>query len=503
MNLINRMMSYDKAKIENQEQCNCEECVSAENADLKNQIAEYPKLSEEEIEQIISERYSDKDEKTKKFIKKALRKHGDRYNYSKVLYVKATKKIEIICRIEGHKPFLITPNNHLNNHGCPSCGGNKKLTNSMFIERANKVHGEGTYDYSKVNYVNNSAKVVIICHNHETPYEFKQQPNNHLQGQGCPLCKGGVNITTREFIKRANEAHGEGTYDYSKVNYINMYTDVIIICKNHKKPYEFWQTPSSHLKGCGCSLCAKNQKLTTEEFIEKANKVHGEGIYDYSQVNYVNNHTEVTIICSKHGEFKQIPNNHLNGSGCPSCGIEKCADNRSFTLEEFIEKANEKQGIGTYDYSKVKYINSQTKVTIICPKHGDFKQTPSHHLQGQGCPKCNNYKGEVEIRNFLTENEIEFEEQKRFDDCRNILPLPFDFYIPKYNLCIEYDGIQHFQNTNWYGKLTEKEMIENFQGYQFRDNIKNEYCKKNRINLLRLNNLNTIYEELIEYFQKL
>lgn len=301
MNSLTRIMSFDKTKVN--QKCDCVDCVSVENAESNNRITEYPKLSEEEIEQIISERYFNKDEKTKTFIRKALKVHGDRYDYFNVNYVNAHTKIEIICRIEGHEPFLITPNNHLSNHGCPSCGGNKKLTNSIFIERANKVHGVGTYDYSKVNYINNYTEVVIICHNHETPYEFKQQPNNHLQGQGCP--------------------------------------------------------------------------------------------------------------------------------------------------------------------------------------------------------KCNNYKGEIEIRNFLIENKIEFEEQKRFDDCRNILPLPFDFYIPKYNLCIEYDGIQHFQNTNWYGKLTETEMIENFQGYQFRDNIKNEYCEKNGINLLRLNNLNTICEELIKYFQKL
>ena len=116
MNLLNRIMSYDKTKL-NQENCNCEECVSSETVKLENQIVEYPKLSEDEIEQIINERYSDKDDKTKTFIRKALRKHGDRYDYSNVVYVKAKIDVEIICRVEGHKPFPMTPTHHLSGHG--------------------------------------------------------------------------------------------------------------------------------------------------------------------------------------------------------------------------------------------------------------------------------------------------------------------------------------------------------------------------------------------------
>ena len=159
MNLLTRIMSYDKTKIKNQENCNCEECVSVENVELENQTVEYPKLSEEEIEKIISERYSDKDDKTKTFIRKALIKHGDRYDYSNVTYVKATVNVEIICRVEGHKPFLQTPDKHLSGHGCSICGV-KKRTNEQrlllaeFIEKSNKKHGIGTYDYSESKYIN-------------------------------------------------------------------------------------------------------------------------------------------------------------------------------------------------------------------------------------------------------------------------------------------------------------------------------------------------------------
>ena len=438
MNSLTRIMSYDTSKT-NQE-CNCDECVSVENAELKNQMVEYPKLSDEEIEQIIKERYSDKDEKTKTFIRKALRKHGDRYDYSNVVYIKAKEYVEIICKVEGHKPFLITPNNHLSNRGCPICryiksSNKQKLTLEEFIEKANKVHGKGRYDYSKTHYINMNTHVIIICHNHDVPYEFPQKPSNHLSGKGCPLC--GMNelkLTLDKFIEKANKTHGKGRYDYSKVNYINNYTEVIIICPNHDVPYEFKQTPNSHMNGRGCNLCGGNKKLTLEEFIEKANKVHGIGMYDYSKVNYMNNCTEVII---------------------------------------------------------------------TCPKHGDFSQTPNNHLSGKGCSKCsNNYKGEIAIRNFLTKCKIEFEEQKRFNDCKDSNTLPFDFYLPQYNFCIEFDGIQHFEPIKRSKKMTDEQAEENLNYVQKHDKIKTNYCKKNGIDLLRIRYDENIEEKLTEYFEK-
>ena len=188
MNSLTRIMSYDKTKIKNQENCNCEECVSVENAELKNQTVEYPKLSEEEIEQIINERYFNKDEKTKTFIRKALIKHGNRYDYSNVIWINGDDRIEIICRIEGHSGFWQRRHHHLNGSGCPKCGGTKRLTLKEFVEQGNIVHGEGRYDYSEVVYKNNKTKVCIICHNHDKPFRFMQKPNDHLNGNGCPKC---------------------------------------------------------------------------------------------------------------------------------------------------------------------------------------------------------------------------------------------------------------------------------------------------------------------------
>ena len=258
------------------------------------------------------------------------------------------------------------------------------------------------------------------------------------------------------------------------------------------------------MRGEGCKICGGTKKLTLEEFIEKANEVHGIGRYDYSKVNYVNNGTNVIIICHNHDEpyeFPQKPLNHLSGKGCTKCGNKYGHEKQKLTLEEFIDRANKIHGIGRYDYSKSIYKGMFEKIEIVCPKHDTFWQEPHNHINNQGCPHCNESKGETKIRMFLIKHDIIFEREKRFDDCRYKKPLPFDFYIPKYNLCIEFDGSCHFNKTNWGGKLTDEQMKENLKFYKLRDDIKNNYCKNNNINLIRLNNFKTIEKQLNDIFQ--
>ena len=382
----------------------------------------------------------------------------------------------------------------------------KKNNEALFFKNANNKFGK-KFDFSKVIYKNNKTKVEIICkiNNH---LSFFQTPNNHLRGHKCPKCKGEklrkINtLSLNEFIKTSKEIHGD-KYDYSKVKYKNMHTKVCIICKNHDEPYEFLQKPNDHVSGHGCPKCARNQKLTLEEFIEMANMKHGYNKYDYSNSIYIDGNTSIEIICPKegHGSFWQKPYLHLQGRGCPLCGHEKRAENNKLTLEEFIEKANKVHGIGTYDYSESKYIDSQTKIKIICSKHGVFLQRPANHLNGQGCPKCNNYKGEIAVRRFLINNNIEFEEQKKFKDCKDKRLLPFDFYLPQYNICIEFDGRQHFNPTSFNSKnTTEEEKLENFKIIQKHDKIKNDYCKLKRITLIRLRNVDTVEKELLKYLE--
>jgi len=288
------------------------------------------------------------------------------------------------------------------------------------------------------------------------------------------------------FLIKCRKIHND-KYDYSLVNYINMRTKIDIICYIHGK---FNQKAQCHILGQGCPICAikyKNIKksLSPKQFIDKSNKIHGDK-YDYSLVKYKNNYSKVKIICKEHGLFEQIPNSHLNGNGCPSCGKVKKMNNKSF-----IERSQKIHG-NKYDYSSVKYKNIRTKVDIICREHGSFKISPLKHIHRiQGCPKCNESKGEIEIRNILESNNIIFKSQKRFKECKNINILPFDFYLPEHNICIEFDGIQHFKPMNIWGG------IEEFKNIQKRDQIKNEYCKNNNIRLLRIKYNEDIENKLI------
>jgi len=248
----------------------------------------------------------------------------------------------------------------------------KKLTTQEFIDKANKVHNN-KYDYSKTNYFGSKVKVIIICKQHG---EFLQTPNNHLK-YGCYIC-GQKQLTTKQFIKKVTGIHGN-RYDYSKTIYLNSRTKISIMCKRHGK---FLQSPHKHLMGSGCPKCSiKEKKLSFASFIKKATKLHNNR-YDYSKVNYINNKTKVIIICLKHGKFSQSPHSHLSGSGCIECaGLKKS------TTYKFIKNSNRIHN-NKYDYSKVKYKNNYTKVTIICLQHGKFLQSPDKHLSGQGCPKC-------------------------------------------------------------------------------------------------------------------
>ena len=343
---------------------------------------------------------------TEEFIDKARKVHGDKYDYSKVEYINNQTPVCIIC--PEHGEFWNTPNHHLNGQGCSKCCNNKKGTINEFIKKARKIHGD-KYDYSKAEYINRKTRICIICPEHG---EFWQRPYGHLYGSGCPKCVGKHKPTTEEFITKAREVHGD-KYDYSKVEYVNSKTPVCIICPEHG---EFWQRPNNHLSGSGCDKCGGTYKWTREEFIAKAREVHGDK-YDYSKVEYVDGTTPVRIICPEHGEFKQKPFVHLLGCGCSKCGYIKVSNKLKFSTEEFIAKAREVHG-DKYDYSMVEYVNYTTKVCIICPEHGKFEQNPSDHLSGHGCPNCTGirkeykfnllqeFKDEYKFRAFLEKNDI-------------------------------------------------------------------------------------------------
>jgi hypothetical protein len=357
----------------------------------------------------------------------------------------------------------------------------RTLTTEQFIEKANKIHNH-KYDYSLTKFINSKIKIRIICPIHG---EFEQLHNKHLSKKGCPKC-GFISrcklatSNTETFIKKAIGIFPE--YDYSKVKYKQNKIKVCIVCPIHGP---FYVRPNQLLRLSGCSHCgrekaAKAISLSQEEFLKRATKKH-HNRYDYSLVIYKNKNSKIKIICPLHNIFEQQAGNHLNGEGCKKCAVENEGLRKRSIIEPFIISQFKKAHGDKYDYSKVIYLGSMKKVEIICKKHGSFWQRPAQHKSGVGCPGCRQSKGETSILNWIKKHRITCEFQKKFQGCKDKLFLPFDFYLPDYNACIEYDGELHYKKYENSFKGTYKLSIT-----KKHDKIKNNYCKIKGIRLLRI-----------------
>lgn len=201
-------------------------------------------------------------------------------------------------------------------------------------------------------------------------------------------------MTQDEFVQRASLALGDN-YDFSKSEYKNSTTRVLVICKRHG---EFYAKPTHLIRGHGCPECGKEasaEKRTkdTEWFINEANKKHNFK-YNYSKTAYTGCYNDLIITCPIHGDFIQQAYVHLGGHGCPHCGLHSRVELQRMTTDMFIKLAKKKYG-DKFSYEKTKYVDSFTKVIVTCKKHGDFLVRPSYHLyHGPGCKECSKEKRE-------------------------------------------------------------------------------------------------------------
>jgi len=344
----------------------------------------------------------------------------------------------------------------------------RTLTTDDFKKRSISIWGDTIWNYNETNYTTRNKKLTLICNKHN--HKFEQIADAHLKKKnGCYFCNRGK--TNIDFIKQSKKIWGD-KFDYTKLDYKKSNDKIILICKKHN--HEFLQLANNHLQNRnGCKYCKINY-IDNEKFIKQSKKIWGDK-FDYSKVEYINSYSYITLICKTHNyEFKQRPDTNLNNK----CGCKYC---NTGTTEDFIKKANIVHN-NMYDYSKTVYIKSSKKIIIKCKKHNkEFKQTPNNHLSGNGCPICNSSKGEILIENILKKLNILYKKEVKFNNCKDKDYLKFDFYLPNHNLCIEYDGIQHFKPIKaWNGE-------KGFKLVQKRDNIKNNYCKINNIKLLRFN----------------
>lgn len=280
-----------------------------------------------------------------------------------------------------------------------------------------------------------------------------------------------------EYVKQQCSKIHHNKYDYSQIIvYENKNQKVTIVCPEHG---EFQQSICNHLHHKrGCPTCGLRIRRRVENPIDLFRKVHGDK-YDYSLVRYVSKRQKISILCRKHGIFYQTPTHHLRGSGCPDCGKFKMSLSLVKDKNLFLSECSNIH-FNYYDYSKVDFNNLQDKIKIICPIHGEFSQRAYSHKEGYGCRKCNISKGEKRIELFLLNNNIKYEYNKHFDTCKNKNTLPFDFYLPDFKTCIEYDGIQHFESIEHFGgeqKLNYQKKL---------DNIKNIWCYNMGIGLIRI-----------------
>lgn len=266
----------------------------------------------------------------------------------------------------------------------------RKLTTDDFLEKA-KTKASPSLDLSLVEYVTARIPVDVICRKHDLV--FAMNPNKILNGQnGCPDCSG-KRLTTADFIRRAQGAHGKTKFNYSKTEYRKMGEKLSVICTKHDN--EFHQIAQAHLNGFnGCHECNGQTKITPDDFVVRAERVFENKKFDYSErpEQFDSIHMRVHIRCIEHNEwFQQAAWSHLNGK----IGCHECNPQASISKKKFFQRVSEVFSENKYDYSLLEFSNNGLAsirnriISIICKEHGVFLQNVNNHIVGkEGCKEC-------------------------------------------------------------------------------------------------------------------
>lgn len=348
------------------------------------------------------------------------------------------------------------------------------------LAKAKAIHGDKYIYNEALKAATTTELTTFICPLHG---EFKTTWDRHLSKKyGCPIChpqtQRNTRYTTKEWIAAAKTVHGD-RYDYSRVDYQTAKVKVDIIC--HEKDAlgrehgVFSVLPPIHLKGVGCPKCSHRFGYTKEEFVAKANQIHGNK-YDYTKTNYINKDIKVTITCPIHGDFQQAPLSHLSGCGCPKCNYGV-----GYDTNEFIRLARLCHG-KRYSYDKVEYVNAKTPVIITCPIHGDFEQAPTLHIHGAGCPKCKSSSMEKALIDVFNKHHIPYLYQYRLPHGQ--YSLQADFYLPFHRLIIECQDEQHFAPVRFATSVTPEIAQQRFQKILKYDSDKYDICHQNGLDVI-------------------
>lgn len=406
-------------------------------------------------------------------------------------YVNAKTNIEHHCLI--HDVYWdARPDNILHGRGCPECANEKRAKSQTMSrdEYINRLADKNPTVELVGEYINARTKTLHHCLIHDVYWDTT--PDRALNKMsGCPECAKEKSYIARaktrdEYIRELNDKNPNlelvGEYKGCKVPTCHR-------CKIHNVLFD--TMPSTALRGCGCNLCMRDKlrecHLRSEEDYIKE-------LADKNPLvkligKYIDSLTPTEHICLRHNVvWKPTPARVLGGGGCIQCSSEKISEHLKKSKDEYIQELAEANPdvilVGEYNGSKI-------PTEHYCKEHDEsFFISPASALKGCGCTHCRGSKGEKYIAKWLSEHSIEYVSQKSFEECRDKNPLPFDFYLPDYNCCIEYDGKQHYEPVEYFGG-------EEYLAYtQMHDAVKNQYCADNNIKLLRIPYFANVEEEL-------
>ena len=369
----------------------------------------------------------------------------------------------------------------------------RTLTHEEFLERFYVKNKNAENIEILGRYVDTKTKIKCRCKIDGNIFEMR--PNALLKGQGCPKCYNNRRgDTTRKTHKQFMKDFMKKNKNAENIEVLEEYKNARtkIKCKCKLDGYEWEVRPKELLRGNGCPKCSNHIQLTHEEFIDRMKKANN-NIEILGE--YINIDTKIKCRCKIDGyEWETIPYSLLNNIGCPKCSGKATKTTKEFIKE--IKKINDNIEI------LGEYVNNRTKIKCKCKIDNHiWKATPNNLLSGYGCPKCSSSKGEKRIAKYLDNNNIEYKEQYKFNNCKFKKCLPFDFYIPSLNTIIEYDGRQHYEIVEWFGGL------DGFVDTKIRDIVKTLYCKENNIKLIRIpywdfDNIEEILDRELEEFLK-
>lgn len=389
------------------------------------------------------------------FIEKSKKIHGDNFNYSKFEYSGCRHKSILICNT-CKTEFLTTPSNNLTGSGCKRCSeidrGFKVST-----QKLKRKYPDWKFDFC--NYINSDSLIEYTCNNQHSGVSNYR---NMIRFNVCLECR-----------KFGNFRHKIDKISSKGLEIINFEGSSKIVCRCTECGHTMIEKFDSYLyENFKCRYCI----LLKESDLLSSGKI---------KLLKIGTCGKLHLQCDKGHIYVQERGNLLSGKGCNSCRKEKI----TYKKEDVFETLKSLHG-GSYVYDEDSYTTVNQNINITCKKGHVFSQKVSNHLQGKGCPICRESFGERMISKYLETKKIEFVRQKKFNDCKHITHLPFDFYLPDFNLCIEYDGIQHHKPIRVFGG------IEGFEKTKIRDTKKNEYCRNNNIKLVRISYHDDIEQKL-------